>query len=157
MNWWSLIFGWTILLIRMWDYFVNHNHSITRTTACLWKLPPVEPKTVYLLLVCYFQPWPRWATTWAPSFLSRWFSDFQCEAGDPVSSLTASSRFARNSSPWRRPSGRETQPWQATSVSAMRTSCLGPSTGSCEPRSTDCPSAVHIPVSFHVQVIFCSF
>lgn len=50
-------------------------------------------------LPCGSQPWPRWATTSAPSSPSRWSSASRCEANVPESSWTASSRCACSCSP----------------------------------------------------------
>ena len=130
------------------------------------EMQPKDEEFTSILCICPLlsplQPSLRWATIWAPSFRRTWCAATPCEAHDPASNWTASSRCALSSSPWRKCSGRETRPWRATSASAMRTSCLGPSPGSCDPLSTDRPAAlwIHsiIPCSGHdfAEVLFLS-
>lgn len=96
------------------------------------------------------QLWLTWATTSAPSSLRRWCSASASEADAPACSWTASFRCARSCSPPRSSSGRGTRRCLATSASATRISCLGPSPGSCERPSVD-------RLSFHAHVGFRSF
>lgn len=92
------------------------------------------------------QPSHRWATTSVPSSRRHWCGASPCQVRDQASSWTASSRCAPNSRAWHRSSGREIQPWRATSASTTKTSSLVPSAGSCEPHSTDNPFST---VSFY--------
>uniref|UniRef100_A0A3B5K033 Peflin n=1 Tax=Takifugu rubripes TaxID=31033 RepID=A0A3B5K033_TAKRU len=139
---WDFMQRWRALFQQ---YDRDHSGSISAVELQQGMSPPARLSTVacwqFSLHSCLSVSRPQlsltWATTSAPSFLRRWCSASPSEADAPACSWTASFRCARSSSPPRSSSGRGTRRCLATSASATRISCLGPSPGSCEPPSMD--------------------